>query len=169
MIIGVISDTHGNLNMMRQVVRAILSDHRAEVLYHLGDDYTDADELVYSGYEVRRVPGLWCPAYQDGTPKRLTETFDGIRIACAHADRDLRHTERSASVVLVGHTHKASIELLGRSLYVNPGHLKSPLSRGEHASFALIDIRPDEVRVRIHEALDGLLRFQVIVERERLG
>ena len=169
MIIGVISDTHGNLNLMRQVVRTIQNDYRAEVLFHLGDDYADADELVYSGNDVRRIPGLWCPAYQDGAPRQLTDTFDGLRIACAHADRDLRHTERSAAVVLLGHTHTASVELLGRSLYVNPGHLKSPISRGERASFALINIRPDDVCVQIYEALDNLLRFQVVVERARLG
>lgn len=170
MILGVMSDTHGNLELMRAVVRTMVGPLRADVLFHLGDDYTDPEEFEYSGHDLRRVPGLWCSAYQDGyTPKRLVEEFDGVRVACAHADKDLRHVERAAAVILVGHTHVANVAHLGRSLYVNPGHLKAPVSRGERASFAMVQIASDEVHVRIHEALDGTLRYQVSVDRDRLG
>lgn len=164
------SDTHGNLDLMRAVARTMTGQLRVEVLFHLGDDYTDPEELEYTGYDLRRVPGLWCSAYQDGyTPKRLVEDFEGVAVACAHAEKDLRHVERAAAVILVGHTHVANIAHLGRSLYVNPGHLKAPISRGERASFATIQISDSEVQVRIHEALDGSLRYQVSVDRERLG
>ncbi len=170
MIIGVISDTHGNRKLMHQVADWMKSKHRVELIIHVGDDYPDAQELSMAGYNVRMVPGLWCDEYQDGrTPKRIVVPCDGITISAAHAEKDLGATELAASIVLTGHTHVAKIEKLGRSVHVNPGHLKHPkLDRGERPSYAIISTTPDNVGIAIHE-LDGRTRASQTLARAALA
>jgi len=163
------SDTHGNTLWMFEVAEAMEADFGAQVIFHLGDDYEDAETLAAAGYDVRMVPGLWCRAYADGrTPKRLYETFDGVSIVCAHSEKDLRKADRSAGVVLTGHTHEARIELIGKSLYVNPGHLKGARSRGRPPSYAVVVIEPGAVRASIH-GLDGTVCLQQVVDRDVLS
>ena len=92
-------DTHGNRRLMFRVAKLMAGRLGAEVIYHLGDDYEDAEALASAGHMVRMVPGLWCAAYGDGrVPKRLVDEADGVTVACAHAEKDLRHTERAASI-----------------------------------------------------------------------
>ena len=170
MVLGVLSDTHGNSRLMHEAADAMTNRFHAETLFHLGDDYRDAQELLMAGYNVRCTPGLWCPEYQDSRiPKRLIEVFNGVSVACAHADKDLRHTERAAAIILTGHTHVARIELLGRSLYVNPGHLKSLMSRNEPASYAIVEIGPEGVRATIREVASHSVRFETRIPRTQLA
>jgi len=170
MVIGVMSDTHGNRRLMHKVAADMTGRFRAEIVFHLGDDYEDALELEAFGYPVRMVPGLWCPQYDDArVPTQMIEDVAGLTVACAHADKDLGYRERAAAIVLTGHTHEASLAVLGRSLYVNPGHLKSRVSRGEPASFALVEIAPAEVRATIIEAATDVVHDEIVVDRARLG
>ncbi len=168
MILGVMSDTHGNRRLMFQVAELMQKDLEVDLIYHLGDDYEDAEELAFAGYPVRMVPGLWCSAYQMASiPKRLRDEIGGLTVACAHAAKDLRHVERAASLILTGHTHEARIEPLGASLYVNPGHLNRS-QRGGAPSFAVVSIEPDDVRAAIHET-SGVIRTEQTVSRSRLA
>ncbi|MCC6486193.1 MAG: YfcE family phosphodiesterase [Candidatus Hydrogenedentes bacterium] len=169
MIIGVISDTHGNRRMMHEVADYLKVRHRAELIIHVGDDYADAAELAMAGHDVRMVPGLWCPEYGSGrVPRRIVETLGGITVSAAHAAKDLRAVELSASIVLTGHTHVAAIERIGPSLHVNPGHLKSRFDRGQRPSYAIIETNDDTVSVRIHE-LAGDVRQHITVNRSELA
>jgi len=158
MIAGVLSDSHGNLELMLAVADTMTAQHGAECIFHLGDDYADAVFLERNGYDVRKVPGLWCPEYRDSRiPKRLVEQIEGVTVACAHADKDLRAVERAADVVMTGHTHAPRIELLGKTLHVNPGHVKGLESRGHAASYAVLEIAERRVRAVLHLALGGAL------------
>jgi len=169
MILGVLSDTHGNHRLMFEVADLMRDTLEVTTLFHLGDDYDDAEQLAYAGYDVRKVPGLWCSEYHDGRiPNCLLEEFDGVTVAAAHADKDLRARERAAATVLTGHTHQPRIEKLGRSLYVNPGHLKSEKSRDCRPSFATIAIDETHVRAAIHR-LDAKVRLTKTVLRSELG
>ena len=171
MNIGVMSDTHGNRTLMHDVAERMEREFGAGLLFHLGDDYADAEELRIYGHDVRMVPGLGCPEYQQsggGAPKRLVEEVDGLTFALAHADQDLTAREWACSVIMTGHTHVAVIEDLGMSIRLNPGHLKRPRDRGQDASFATIVTSPEEVVCRIHEA-DGQLRQERRFPRERLA
>jgi predicted phosphodiesterase len=163
------SDTHGNSRLMHEAADAMIERFKAETIFHLGDDYRDADDLFACGYTVYRVPGLWCPEYQNGRiPKRLIVTFDGIRVACAHADKDLRFEERASEIILTGHTHVANIAIFGKSLYLNPGHLKSPMGRGERASYAVIEIGEEAIHASIHEIGTDETRTELTVSRAKL-
>jgi len=170
MILGVMSDTHGNLRLMQETAQAMRDRFKVETVFHLGDDYRDAEGLITAGFTVHRVPGLWCPEYQDSSvSKRFMDKFDGLSVACAHADKDLRYIERAAAIILTGHTHTARIELLGPSLYVNPGHLKEPVCHNERASYALLEITEDSVRVTIREIGTHKIRTEKRVSRSQLA
>ena len=98
MVLGVMSDTHGNRKLMHQVADLMTDQLKVQLILHLGDDYPDAQELALSGRPVRMVPGLWCDAYHNARiPKRIVEDFDGLKVAMAHADKDLRFTETGRS------------------------------------------------------------------------
>lgn len=170
MVIGVMSDTHGNRRLMHLVADLMRRDHRAELIIHVGDNYADALELKAAGHHVKMVPGLWCDEYHDGrVPNRIKMNCDGIAVSAAHAEKDLGAAELAASVVLTGHTHVAKIEKLGRSVHVNPGHLKHPkLDRGQRPSFAIISTSQDEISVSIFE-LDGRMRESASFNRDQLG
>ena len=169
MVLGIISDTHGNRALMHDVVNRLEQELGAQVIYHLGDDYDDAQELVDFAHEVRAVPGLWCPQYHDSRiPKRLFDTWGGVTVAACHADKDLTAKERAAAVVLTGHTHEPLLEKIGRSFYVNPGHLKGGTSRGSDSTFATVNICDDAVRGALHE-LDGSVRSELTVSRAELA
>jgi len=151
MLIGVLSDTHGNRELMFAAV-VFLQQMGAERFFHLGDDYSDFEELKFSGLEVYGVPGLWCREYNDWhIPNLIIEEIEGVTIAAAHSETSLNHKARAADIVLTGHTHHASMAEAGRAIYLNPGHLKNISSRGVYASFASIAIDGDKIRVTIHE------------------
>ena len=167
MILGVLSDTHGNRTLMVQVADRMVNELGAERLIHLGDDYDDAEMLMMMYPDVWAVPGLWCAAYRDGrTPKRIREQLDGLCIVAAHADQDLPPIDSQTHLVLTGHTHRAEIAWSPPVLRVNPGHLKRPVDRGEAASFAMVHIEPGRLYTAIYE-VDGILRKEVDVDRTK--
>ena len=152
MIIGVLSDTHGNRHMMRQAADYLTKHLGAELLVHLGDNYDDAEELIYAYPEVHAVPGLWCDAYQNGSvPKTWVDELDGVVMAAAHADKDLVGPASNAAVQMVGHTHVARIDFDFGCVRLNPGHLKSARDRGQAASFATITTSDLQLDFTIHE------------------
>ncbi len=169
MIIGIISDTHGNRRMMHQVADYLTARHKADLLIHVGDDYSDAEELAMAGHAIKMVPGLWCPEYADHRiPNTIVEPVDGITISAAHADKDLSARELAATVVLTGHTHVARIEKLGKSVHLNPGHLKSKFDRGQRPSYAVITTSADKIGIAIYE-LTGDVRESRTYSRSDLA
>lgn len=168
MIIGVISDTHGNMKLAHAAADRLRAEG-AEVLLHLGDNYPDAEELGMAGHPVRMVPGLWCAQYRDHrVQKTIVDTLDGLCIAMAHADQDLGPRELAAAVIMTGHTHAAKIEPRGKHVFLNPGHLKSPMDRGHRPSYAVIDTMPEEIHIRVKE-LDGTVRIERAFSRAALA
>lgn len=151
------SDTHGNRTLMMRVAKIMQSQFETGKILHIGDDFSDAQELILHGFDVSMVPGLWCEEYQNPkVQKRVIEKVRGVSIAFAHTDKDLRHQEYAAAVVITGHTHVAKLERVGSSIFMNPGHLKSLYDRGQNPSFGLLYISESEVKAEIHEVTGGL-------------
>jgi len=168
-ILGVISDTHGNHAFMTRAADRLFDEIGAELLIHLGDDYADAELLRLSGRAVKAAPGLWCPEYRRaGIARRLDERIGGLHVVAAHADKDLHPTDVDADIVLTGHTHRAALQRVGHALHVNPGHLKAAVDRRQPATFASIAIEDDHVEARIH-GLDGTVLQRLRIDRGRLA
>lgn len=154
--IGVISDTHGNLDMMRSAAYALRDAHQTRHIIHLGDYYRDGALLRGDGFTVWLVPGTMCPAY--ATDERiLRETIEGHSIVCAHTPGDLARVAAGAALAMHGHTHAPYIERREATVWLNPGHLKSRLDRGHAPSYAVLDLEPGLLHATIY-GLDGDLR-----------
>ena len=165
MVLGVMSDTHGNVRLMHQAADLLRERLGAGVIIHLGDDYADAHQLEMAGHTVWAVPGLWCPEYHSyRVSKARVETVCGCRIAFAHADRDLALVRPGADLLLSGHTHAACIDWADGAVHLNPGHLRRPTDRGQRASVGLLSLSADRVLCAIHET-DGRVRMERVYVR----
>lgn len=164
MLLGVLSDTHGNRELLFMAADRLVA-LGASLLIHLGDNYADGELLALGGYPVRMVPGLWCKEYHDArVPNRIDEEIGGVWVVAAHAETDLRDSDAEAGLVLHGHTHRARADLTPGGLVVNPGHLKAPRDRGERASYAAVRLDEATITATIHE-LDGAVRLTRSVSR----
>jgi putative phosphoesterase len=165
MILGVMSDTHGNTRLMHSVADIMRGQLGASVIIHLGDDYSDAQELERMGHSLWAVPGLWCDAYRGWrVPKARVEEVDGIRVAFAHDTRDVMLVSSDAHITLVGHTHAARIVQENGSIVMNPGHLRRETDRGERASFGIIRVDSERVVCMLCET-DGWVRTERAFQR----
>ena len=154
MKIGIMSDSHGNIEYVRQAAEYMM-EAEAEYIIHLGDDYYDARILDILPVNVIKVPGVYDAVYPDASvPNRLVEDIAGLKILITHTKdshrNDLPHDKMpgeyiasgKVDMVLFGHSHSFCVKLEGGILMVNPGHLKTEDKRGE-ATFAILDINKD--------------------------
>ncbi|NLN93892.1 MAG: hypothetical protein GX130_11375 [Candidatus Hydrogenedens sp.] len=144
MILGVMSDTHGNTRLMLRAADQMRNDHDARWLIHLGDNWEDQEWLSMAGYPARGVPGLWCPEYGSRrVPRRRIDDFSGMQIAYAHTVEDLPAVDPAIELLLAGHTHRACICMREGIPLLNPGHLKNMRDRGCDASYGIVAIEAD--------------------------
>ena len=159
MLLGILSDTHGNVEAIQDVAHRFLVAKVHQVL-HLGDDYLDLLFLEAANLKVVSVPGLYCPEYRDPTiPNRRIENLEGVKILMTHSpevskfdqpgDLDPEGVSADVDIVLYGHTHIPRIQEKQGVLWVNPGHLKAHDRRGYPFSYAFMHLTPPTVDVKI--------------------
>jgi uncharacterized protein len=164
MVVGVVSDTHGNVQGMRRLADKLKARGVSTVL-HVGDDYRDLNTLQEMGLEVMGVPGVYCREYADpDVPNRLVLELGGLKLLLTHTedrnrydgpgDPDPRVLAREVQIVLFGHTHAPVMEDRQGVLWLNPGHLKDRRDRGHPSSFGLLTLSPAEVGVEIRRLED---------------
>jgi len=166
MIVGVVSDTHGNWEGMLLLAERLKS-LGVRTLLHLGDDYQDLATLARAGLEVFGVPGLYCPEYRN--PKilnRQVAELGGWRFLLTHTEARSRYDGPEdvdpemvcyeVDAVLFGHTHAPALEERQGVAWINPGHLRDRADRGSPPTFALLHIAPLELTVQIRRLVDGL-------------
>ncbi len=128
MKIGLISDTHDNLPMIRLAL-SYFQREGVEVALHTGDivaPFAAKEMLKFSG-KVYAVYGN-----NDGEKAGLKNSgldvvegprkvdLGGRRIVMAHARESAVREGHGADIIVFGHSHRPSVEP-GPPLYVNPG------------------------------------------------
>jgi putative phosphoesterase len=167
MLVGVVSDTHGNREGMHLLAERLKSQG-VETLLHLGDDYRDHRTLSQTGLEVIGVPGVYCPEYRDPhISNRQVVVLGGLKFLLTHTetrhpyddpqDLDPELTCYEVDVVLFGHTHVPELEERQGVVWINPGHLRDRTDRGQAPTFALLHLDPPELQVQIFRLKDELL------------
>lgn len=165
MMIGVISDTHDNLEVIRKV-KTRLKELNVSYLIHLGDFVSPfAFKEVFSGFENR---GVGVIGNNDGEIHLLSrianrmniELFDRIgtleieetKFLLMHGFSNTNFTIDLArnlassgkyDAVLFGHTHEFHFERIGEILILNPGEASGWLTG--YKSMAVIDTSSKEV------------------------
>ncbi len=169
MLLGILSDTHGNIEAIQEAASHFLAA-KVDLVLHLGDDYLDILFLEAVNLKVLAVPGLYCPEYLDpAIANRRIENLEGVRILMTHSPAMSKFDQPSdvdpeeaapVDIVLYGHTHIPKIEEKQGVLWVNPGHLKTHDRRGYPLSYALMNLTPPTVDVRILSLATGQTLFR---------
>lgn len=136
MLLGVVSDTHGQIDYTQRAVDA-LQEHKLEAVIHCGDIGSLSIVEMFNDWPTHFVLGNvdedygWRLAFE-GTPHTFHGRFGelelaGTKIAFLHGDdgRLLNETiaGRKYQLVCHGHTHIVRQELIGSTLVLNPGAL----------------------------------------------
>ncbi|MBI2590917.1 MAG: YfcE family phosphodiesterase [Candidatus Blackburnbacteria bacterium] len=148
----VISDTHGNINLIRHVL-GFAKQQKFGAIFHCGDFSTNADvaEILRPGLPVYAVLGnadeaqygkIWGMLSSNSattcTPDVLEFALNGKKIAMAHQPGKVREqmTSGEFDAVFHGHLHlSARVEYYDQTLVVNPGALGNTTK----PSFAVYD------------------------------
>ncbi len=153
MLIGIVSDTHDNLPMIKKAIDT-LNERKVGLVLHAGD--------IVSPFVPRLFADLRAPmviTFGNGDAEReiLRKRFADIgkdvkglfseieigriRLAMTHGDeRDLVNSlikSQFYHVVVYGHTHEATTYVSGNTLVVNPGEICGYLSG--RSTMALLD------------------------------
>ncbi|BCJ99625.1 metallophosphoesterase family protein [Anaerocolumna chitinilytica] len=115
--IAILSDTHG---LLREQVMAELAE--ADCSIHAGDINTPLiiDTLRQFG-ETYIVRGNNDRDWAENLPKSLTITIEGVRFFIVHNKKDIPQDLTNVDVVVFGHSHKYSAEIIEGILFLNPG------------------------------------------------
>ena len=160
MRIGIISDTHDDLQALDQALGTL----RAEgigVLLHCGDLCTPAtiEALVdFNTWVARgnmdRHPNLEAAARRTiggdrfADRHQLTLTGRSAILLHGHRDEELRSVISAGEVAYVfhGHTHRRRDQRVGPTRIINPGALGG--MRWQRRSFCILDLAADEAEFR---------------------
>jgi uncharacterized protein len=186
MRIGVVSDTHGDLHALRQVL-----DQAGEVdlWLHAGDYSQDAPYIEEkTGIPVYAVCGN-CDSYTDRAPAELVTKQLGVTLAMTHGHRYVRYNdwsrlfyfgeEKQADVVIFGHIHVPVCVEEDGILLVNPGSPSRPrngvpsfgiltLEKGKKPKFEVIEVR-EYANMSREELLEEICRLRINEERLKKG
>lgn len=172
MKIGLISDTHGDMQAWRRAMERFdgpnLILHAGDVLYHPprippgpGYDTMGLAEMINSSEmpiviargnvdpevyeELLRIPAM--------SPYALVE-FGGLRIVVTHGHTLTADSLKAlpdkygAHIIVTGHTHVPVVERVGRAVHVNPGSPAHPkFERAGRATATVGMISDDAVRL----------------------
>ena len=163
MLLGVVSDTHGQVEFARQAVR-MLEAFAVERVLHCGDIGSPAIIGLFAAWPTHFVFGnvdydrgalrsAIAAAKQSCHDNFAELEFAGRRIAMLHGD-DLRLLEETIAggrfhLVCHGHTHVPRVERVGDTLVVNPG----ALYRANRHTIAIVHL--SELTAEIIEVTPG--------------
>lgn len=148
MLVGVISDTHGLLRP-----EALVALAGAEHILHVGD--VGDPRILDTLREIAPVTAIRGNVDVHGDCAELPATeyveLAGKAFYLVHSEDwlDLKPEVAGISCVVSGHSHKASVEIRGGVLYLNPGSA-GPRRFKLPVTLALVTVSA-EIRVRILE------------------
>ncbi|UUO05877.1 YfcE family phosphodiesterase [Blastopirellula sp. J2-11] len=157
MQIGIVSDTHGQVEFTRAAIRMLESFEVAQVI-HCGDIGGAAIIELFTKWPTHYVLGNVDrdPEYLQEKIESAGQTFCGMFGQLAIADRKiaflhghdedrLESTIHSGDFDLVchGHTHQAANYLVGETRVLNPG----ALFRASRHTIAIVDLPELEVNI----------------------
>lgn len=145
MKIVVLSDTHGNADIIEQVYQ---QENQADAFFHCGDS-----ELAYADahfHDMNRVKGNcdFDANFLDDVVvpvgnRRVFMTHGHLyNIKMTLSTLDYKAQETQADIVLFGHSHLLGAEKIGDALFLNPGSLLLPRG-GNPKSYATIEWSDD--------------------------
>jgi len=165
MKLGVISDSHDNLNMIKKAVN-ILNKENIDFLIHCGDIISPFISTVFEGLNEKIKNGNFFGVFgnNDGDLLYLIEKLGkicklssneaildlaGKKIYVSHGPDPLVIKSLAKSgefdIVCTGHTHDHNIKKINNTLVINPGELCGYLTG--KATFVIVDLETMDTRL----------------------
>ena len=115
--IAILSDTHG---LLRESVMTELAE--ADCFIHAGDiDTPYIIESIQKLGDTYVVRGNNDKEWAEDLPESITVTIEGVRFFIVHNKKDIPKYLTDIDVVVYGHSHKYSAEIINGVLFLNPG------------------------------------------------
>ena len=168
MKIGIISDTHDQIDNIKKAVKKFKRE-KVVLVYHLGDFCSPFTLKLYENLQcsVKAVFGnndgdifkllAWKPHNMEFFDRFYVDEFEGKKIAITHGDpyeRVLTLFERDKyDLLLYGHTHIAEIKKNDRTLLINPGCLIEKFKENQYTkkwtepSIAIYDLGKNSAKI----------------------
>jgi putative phosphoesterase len=158
MKIGIIADTHDDVNNLKAALETLQAEG-VTTLLHCGDVCGPHVIRALAGFDVWIVQGnmdgdakLAAAVEEAFGPGRLAwlqrPALDGTAMVMIHGDNEEALQALVASgeyaYVLHGHTHKRRDQTVGRTRVINPGALGG--KRPQRYSFCILDLKAGETR-----------------------
>lgn len=155
-MIGIISDTHEQKELIQRAVK-ILKSKKVDLVIHCGDLISAGTIKLYQGLNVLFIFGN-----NDGDKEKLNEVANGkygferitetrefeyakkkFFVCHGHVESVLDGAIKSKKYdyILTGHTHKKRDERIGRTRVINPGSLFTESDN----TVALLDAKNDKL------------------------
>lgn len=141
MLVAVISDTHRistYINIAKEYIKS------ADVLIHLGDNVDDVEELT-KGFKGKVYAVKGNCDFSNTYPKENVIILEDKKILLTHGDLYgvkygltnlyYRAKELEVDIVLFGHTHEHLLLKEDGIIFMNPGSISLPRSKGRHIGF----------------------------------
>jgi putative phosphoesterase len=155
MLIGIIADSHDNMDKLRKAIE-ILNEREVTLALHAGDFIAPFISKAFVKLRAKKFVGIF--GNNDGEKFGLREKYSSIgsinfppysliynrhKILMLHDGYLLNSYTKSEDFNLIvhAHSHKADIKKEGKTLIVNPGELGGWLYG--QSSFALVDLDKD--------------------------
>jgi putative phosphoesterase len=150
----VVSDSHGNGKLLKQIVDQVKADH----VIHCGDFCTNRAELPKISMTVVRGNCDWEKVaeekiWEKGKWRILVTHGHKHRVKTTPLLMKYRAEEVGAQIACFGHSHFPFCEQVGGVLLINPGSISQP--RGfAYPTYACLTLKQDQVMVTYHKT-DG--------------
>lgn len=175
MRLGVISDSHGELDNLRQAAFILINEWKVDKIVHLGDECEDT--VVFQEYppqEIIQVHGVYCSHYQDPSIiNRPLINIEGHRCLFTHTDKPHRNDlpedpdpqelarQKKVDIIFYGHSHIPEIRQQDGIIWLNPGHLKNEDKKGFAPSFAVAELLERKATLKLIKLHTGEILEQI--------
>lgn len=149
----IVSDSHGLTKELKVLRERHLND--VDLMIHCGDSQLMADNKAISGY----LTVLGNCDY-GGYPLETTTEVSGRKFFITHGHRysvktsllklSYKAEEVKADIVCFGHSHVLGAELIGSTLFLNPGSIRLPRERFEK-TYVILNLKGDKIKLSVFE------------------
>ncbi|WP_053364271.1 metallophosphoesterase [Bacillus sp. FJAT-27251] len=157
----IVSDSHGSTELLDELKRRHGAD--VDVMIHCGDSELSDDSDSISGFTA--VKGN-CDFYGD-FPEEAELEAGGYKILVVHGHMHsvkssllsltYRAEEAGANIVCFGHSHLLGAEMIGSTLYINPGSIRLPRGRRER-TYVILDLQEGRASLHVYDADRGEMK-----------
>ena len=149
----VVSDSHGLTRELEIVKERHLNE--VDLMIHCGDSELMSDDKAMNGYL-----GVMGNCDYGGYPLETTTKISGWKFFITHGHRysvktslmnlSYKAAEVGANIVCFGHSHILGAEVIGGTLFLNPGSIRMPRERMEK-TYVILELLADKIKMSVYD------------------